>query len=94
MFMHVGGMGDENKLSTAIGKVFAALKETSTQVPREFLSIDPAKSSLDTAKIDSIMNAKGPSYTVCLCFFFRRSNCMKHAQKEDIVDYFQSASNY
>ena len=29
MFMHIGGMGDEQKLATAIGKVFAKIKETS-----------------------------------------------------------------
>ena len=28
MFMHIGGMGDEEKLATAVGKVFAKIKET------------------------------------------------------------------
>jgi hypothetical protein len=29
MFMHIGGMGDEEKLASAVGKVFAKIKETS-----------------------------------------------------------------
>lgn len=29
MFMHIGGMGDEDKLASAVGKVFAKIKETS-----------------------------------------------------------------
>jgi Domain of Unknown Function (DUF1259) len=28
MFMHIGGMGDEAALATAVGKVFAKIKET------------------------------------------------------------------
>src|SRR5882724_8857666 len=30
MFMHIGGMGDEAKLAAAVGKVFAAIRETAT----------------------------------------------------------------
>jgi len=29
MFMHIGGMGDQEKLAAAVGKVYAKLKETS-----------------------------------------------------------------
>ena len=29
MFMHIGGMSDEDKLATAVGKVFAKIKDTS-----------------------------------------------------------------
>ena len=60
MFMHIGGRGDEQKLATAIGKVFAKIKETSggsgapTPTP-----IDPAKSTLDPAKIESALGRKG-----------------------------------
>ena len=28
MFIHIGGMGDEAKLASAVGKVFAKIKET------------------------------------------------------------------
>lgn len=60
MFMHIGGMGDEAKLAAAVGKVFARIKETSGgkgEVPHA--DIDPAKSSLDPAKIDAAIGAKG-----------------------------------
>ncbi|MBI3554430.1 MAG: DUF1259 domain-containing protein [Elusimicrobia bacterium] len=60
MFMHIGGMGDEEKLAAAVGAVFAKLKETGggkgVTVRAE---IDPAKTSLDPAKIESILSAKG-----------------------------------
>lgn len=60
MFMHIGGMGDEEKLAAAVGKVFAKIKETSGgkgETPKA--DIDPAKTSLDPKNIDSIMGAKG-----------------------------------
>src|SRR5215510_15114133 len=45
MFMHIGGMGDEDKLASAVGKVFAKIKETSGgngEAPHA--EIDPAAS--------------------------------------------------
>jgi Domain of Unknown Function (DUF1259) len=60
MFMHIGGMGDEEKLATAVGKVFAKIKETSDgkgQIPKA--DLDPAKTSLDPKNIEGIMGAKG-----------------------------------
>jgi hypothetical protein len=60
MFMHISGMGDETKLASAVGKVFAKLQETSTKKPPvQIVSIEPAKSKLDTAKIDAALGAKG-----------------------------------
>jgi hypothetical protein len=60
MFMHIGGMGEESKLAAGVGKVFAKLKETSTKKESiEIVDIDPAKSTLDTAKIDSAIGSKG-----------------------------------
>src|SRR6476619_1927183 len=56
LFMHVGGMGDETQLATAIGKVFAKIKETSGgkgEVPRA--DIDPARTSLDPKKIEALL---------------------------------------
>jgi hypothetical protein len=60
MFMHVGGMGDEKVLAGAIGKVFARLKET-TGGKGEVLKadIDPAKTSLASAKIEAVLGYKG-----------------------------------
>jgi hypothetical protein len=60
MFMHIGGMGDEEKLASAVGKVFAKIKETSGgkgQIPKA--DLDPAKTSLDPKNIESIIGAKG-----------------------------------
>jgi len=60
MFMHIGGMGSEEGLSAAVGKVFAKIKETSGgkgEAPHA--EIDPARSSLDPAKIDAILREKG-----------------------------------
>ncbi len=60
MFMHIGGMGPEEQLATAVGKVFAKLKETSGgkgQVPKA--DIDPAKTTLSPGKIDAVLGQKG-----------------------------------
>ncbi len=60
MFMHIGGLGSEEMLAEAVGKVFAKIKETSGgkgETPHA--EIDPAKSSLDPAKIDAVLNQKG-----------------------------------
>src|SRR5256712_4880326 len=51
MFMHIGGMAAQDALATAVGKVFAKIKETSGgggEVPKA--DIDPTKSTLTTAK--------------------------------------------
>src|SRR6185295_11732864 len=60
MFMHIGGMADEATLATAVGKVFAKIKETAGgkgEHPRA--EIDPAKSSLDPKKIEAALGYKG-----------------------------------
>ena len=60
MFMHIGGMGDEAQLAKAVGNVFAKIKETSGghgEVPHA--DIDPAKTTLDPAKIESVLGEKG-----------------------------------
>jgi len=60
MFMHIGGSGDESALATAVGKVFARIQDTSGgrgEMPKA--DIDPAKSTLDPAKIDAVLGHKG-----------------------------------
>ena len=60
MFMHIGGMGDAEKLAAAVGKVFSKIKETSggsSEVAK--VDIDSAKNTLDTKKLDEIFAAKG-----------------------------------
>lgn len=60
MFMHIGGMGDEEKLASAVGAVFAKLKETSGGKGEVLgADIDPAKTTLDAAKIEAALGAKG-----------------------------------
>jgi hypothetical protein len=60
MFMHIGGMGTEETLAGAVGKVFATVKETSGgkgTVP--YAELDPAKTSLDPKPIEEILGTKG-----------------------------------
>ena len=60
MFMHIGGMGPEEKLATAVGKVFARIKETSGgkgTIPHA--GLDPSKTSLDPRMIEDALGVKG-----------------------------------
>jgi Domain of Unknown Function (DUF1259) len=60
MFMHIGGMGTEETLASAVGKVFAAIKETrggKGHVPQ--VALDPANTSLDPKPIEEILGTKG-----------------------------------
>lgn len=59
MFMHIGGMGEQDRLAEAVGRVFAKIKETAggkAETPR--VQIDPAKSTLDANKVGQILGAK------------------------------------
>ncbi|MBA2351547.1 MAG: DUF1259 domain-containing protein [Burkholderiales bacterium] len=60
MFMHIGGMGDEEKLAAAVGEVFEKINATSGgkgSGPRA--QIDPAKTTLDPKPIAAIIGASG-----------------------------------
>jgi hypothetical protein len=60
MFMHIGGMGDEAQLASAVGNVFRKIRDTSGgkgEVPRVELS--PAQTSLDPKAIEEVLGAKG-----------------------------------
>ena len=60
MFMHIGGLGDEEQLATAIGKVYAKLKETAGgKGSFPITEIDPAKSTMKTEVISKIFGTKG-----------------------------------
>ena len=60
MFMHIGGSGDPERLASAVGKVFAKIKETGGgKTERSRVTIDPAKTSLDPKKIDAILDQQG-----------------------------------
>lgn len=60
MFMHIEGMGNETALATAVGKVFAAIKKTSSSkddIPTA--DINPANTNLYPKKIEEILGKKG-----------------------------------
>ncbi|MGZ3656918.1 MAG: DUF1259 domain-containing protein [Bdellovibrionota bacterium] len=60
MFMHIGGMGSQEALASAVGKVYAKLKETmggKGEFPET--KIDPANSKLDVDRISEAFGAKG-----------------------------------
>ena len=59
MFMHIGGHGDEAALATAVGKVFASIRETAGAAAPPAETIDPARSTLDPKKIDAILRTSG-----------------------------------
>lgn len=59
MFMHIGGMGPEHDLATAVGKVFSTIRAKSNKNQTENAQIDPAHSSLDASKLDSALGLKG-----------------------------------
>ncbi|HEY7091488.1 MAG TPA: DUF1259 domain-containing protein [Tepidisphaeraceae bacterium] len=60
MFMHIGGMGDEEKLAEAVGKVFAKIKETSGGKGEIIKAdIDTSKSNIDPKKIDAVIGKPG-----------------------------------
>ena len=72
MFMHIGGMGDQEKLATAVGKVFAKIKETSGgkgEMPKA--DIDPKNTSLDPKKIEAMIGHPGEMangvYKITIC---------------------------
>src|SRR5713101_1814770 len=59
MFMHIGGVGQEQNLATAVGRVFTEIKETGGKTNIPNAQIDPAHSSLDPTKLDSALGLKG-----------------------------------
>jgi hypothetical protein len=58
-FMHIGGMGDQQKLATAVGKVFAKIKETAGKGEMPGVDIDASQSHIDGAPIAQILGEKG-----------------------------------
>jgi Domain of Unknown Function (DUF1259) len=60
MFMHIGGRGDEKTLASTVGKVFETMKATAGgKGATPSGSFDPARTSLDPAKIDAALGVKG-----------------------------------
>ncbi len=60
MFMHIGGMGDEESLAKAVGKVYAKVKETiENKVNFPIAHIDAANTSLNIDLISKAIGVKG-----------------------------------
>src|SRR4030095_10682814 len=60
MFMHIEGMGGEEDLATALGKVFTTIQQTSGgkgHLPSA--TSEPARSAPEAAAIDGILGTKG-----------------------------------
>jgi uncharacterized protein DUF1259 len=74
MFMHIGGHGSVEDLAAAVGKVFRAASEKPPAAPRG--EIDPAKTSLDAAKIETLLGAKGELKDGVLRFTFGKTTRM------------------
>ena len=58
--MHIGGMGDQEPLASAVGRVFAAIKQTSGgngEISKA--EIDPAKTTLNPQRIEAVLGIKG-----------------------------------
>jgi len=58
MFMHISGMGDEQKLAAAVGFVFKAL-EASQPISFPQTDLQAVKGSLDAKKLDQIFGLPG-----------------------------------
>ncbi len=80
MFMHIGGMGNETALATAVGKVFATIKETEGgkgKLPQG--DIDPAAGSIDATALDAIFGKPGEASSGVVKYTFGRTTRM-HGQ--------------
>lgn len=70
MFMHIGGMGNTDKLAAGVGKIFEALKQTGGKAHAAPKAFSIGKTSLDPKAIESILGSpaekNGEVYKVTL----------------------------
>jgi hypothetical protein len=60
MFMHIGGMGEQDSLARAVGQVFNKVKEFMRSPPgARAVNIDPSRTSLDTKAIERVLGHSG-----------------------------------
>jgi hypothetical protein len=61
MFLHIAGMGDAAQLAVGVGKAFDRIREKASEGRRAPLGteIDPAQTTLDPKKIETILGAGG-----------------------------------
>jgi hypothetical protein len=77
MFMHLGGHGSVQDLASAVGKVFRVAAETPPA--KQAIEIDPAQTSLEAAKVEAALGAKGELKDGVLRFTFGKSTRMHGA---------------
>jgi hypothetical protein len=60
-FMHIGGMGSQTAMATAVGKLFAAIRATEKAKNRgpSTAGIDPAHSTVSIAALNAVLRTKG-----------------------------------
>jgi hypothetical protein len=70
MFMHIGGMGDTDKLATGVGKIFSALKITGDKTHTRHKPFSISKTTFDPKVIETLLGAQaektGDVYKVTL----------------------------
>ncbi len=60
MFMHIAGMGDTEKVATAVGTTFRRIAESAkSPLARPTADIDPARTTLDPKKVEAILGIAG-----------------------------------
>ena len=60
LFMHIAGMGETDKLAAAVGTTFRRIAESAkTPVARPSADIDPARTTLDPKRVESILGMPG-----------------------------------
>jgi hypothetical protein len=60
MFMHIAGMGSQENMAEAVGRLYRTLKESiQTPPPAAVVDIDPAKTTLNGDAIGEIIGTKG-----------------------------------
>jgi hypothetical protein len=78
MFMHIGGMGDEEALAQSLGRVFGKLKELIQNKPSATaVSVDPTKISFDPKAIEQILGSAGAMKNGVYKVVFGRKTAME-----------------
>ena len=59
MYMHFHGQGEIAALATAVGRVFAGVRDIDLRSPHPDWTVDPAQTTLKTEPIDAVLGVKG-----------------------------------
>ena len=75
-YMHIGGMGDEQKLAQAVGAVFASIRSTAKDRAPSLPRIDTSKLSIDASSLEQILGQKAETPKGACKFTFGRKVSM------------------